>query len=221
MINTDIEAQLKGAQEEAQLLKEYADSLEEAAQSKNDEYKLLVLDENLKMWVAIEASMKNPNNSLPQELKSNLHKLSKYVEQVTLSKGVNMTENYYRSLAEINRQISEGLSESFTTNMAQQEAYMLAKSGYDLSEAYKSKDDTQMVEALDRNQQLWVMIKTLMNSKNTKLPQETKENLIKLSDYVSQNTFKLGQNLSKMDKKLLDSIININRQIAEGLLGHQ
>ena len=99
----EIKNQIDGASQEAELLREYADFLESAAKSKNNDYKVLVLDENLKMWVAIEASMKSPKNFLPQEIKDNLTKLSKYVEQVTISKGVDMTENYYKSLAEINR----------------------------------------------------------------------------------------------------------------------
>ena len=217
----EIEDQLNGAREEAELLNEYAACLEQAAGSQDDSYKLLVLDENLKMWVAIDASTKNPDNCLPQNIKTNLQKLSKYVEQITLSKGVSMTENYYLSLAEINRQISQGLMESYTVSMAHQEAYLLAKSGLDLSEAYKSKNENSIAEALDYNQNLWLMIKALMQSKNSKLPQQTRDNLIKLADYVAGNTVKLGQNLSKMNKKLLDSIININKQIAEGLLGHQ
>ena len=69
-----IKEQINGATEEAELLQDYAAYLEEAASSKNDNYKLLVLDENLKMWVAIESSVKNPNNLLPQDIKSNLHK---------------------------------------------------------------------------------------------------------------------------------------------------
>ena len=132
-----------------------------------------------------------------------------------------MTDNYYRSLAEINRQISQGLMESVNTNLAQQEAYYLAKCGLDLSEAGKSGDKQQMVEALDNNQRLWVLIKTLMSSKNSKMPQETKDNLIKLADYVSRNTIKLGQNLDNMDQKMLSCFVNINRQISEGLLGHR
>jgi flagellar biosynthesis regulator FlaF len=78
-----------------------------------------------------------------------------------------------------------------------------------------------MVTALDNNQRLWVMIKTLMKSKTSRLPEETKNNLIKLADYVAQNTIKLGQDLNNIDNKMLDSFININRQIAEGLLGHR
>lgn len=217
----DIKEQIDGAREEAELLREYADSLESAAKSENDHYKLLVLDENLKMWVAIETEMRSPQNLMPQEIKDNLTKLSKYVEHITISKGVDMTDNYYRSLAEINRQISEGLMESVNTNLAQQEAYFLAKSGLDLSEAYKSQDKAWLVEALDSNQRLWVMIKTLMTKNKTRLPQAIKDNLVKLADYVASNTIKIGQNLDNIDQKLLDSFININRQISEGLLGHK
>ncbi len=217
----NIKEQIDGAREEAELLREYADSLESAAKSENDHYKLLVLDENLKMWVAIETEMRSKDNLMPQQIKDNLTKLSKYVEQVTISKGVDMTDNYYRSLAEINRQISEGLMESVNTNLAQQEAYFLARSGLDLGEAYKSNDKNWFVEALDNNQRLWIMIKTLMTKNKTRLPQNIKENLVKLADYVAANTIKLGQNLDNIDEKLLDSLININRQISEGLLGRR
>jgi flagellar biosynthesis regulator FlaF len=217
----EIRDQIDGATQEAELLQEYAEHLEAAAKSNDSEYKMLVLDENLKIWVAIDSSTKNPKHLLPQEIKTNLAKLSKYVEQVTISKGIDMSSSTYKSLADINRQISEGLMESVTANLAQQEAYYLAKCGLELSEAHKSKNDDQMVTALDNNQRLWVMIKTLMKSKTSRLPEETKNNLIKLADYVAQNTIKLGQDLNNIDNKMLDSFININRQIAEGLLGHR
>ena len=217
----EIRDQIDGATKEAELLQEYAEHLEAAAKSNDSEYKMLVLDENLKIWVAIDSSTKNPKHLLPQDNQVNLAKLSKYVEQVTISKGIDMSSSTYKSLADINRQISEGLMESVTSNLAQQEAYYLAKCGLELSEAHKSKDDNQMVAALDNNQKLWVMIKTLMKSKTSRLPEETRNNLIKLADYVAQNTIKLGQNLNNIDNKMLDSFININRQIAEGLLGHR
>jgi len=219
--DNDIELQLDGAVEEANLLQEYADYLDAAATSNNNDYKVLVLDDNMKMWVSIGAATKSKGNSMPQQIKDNLYKLSQYVEQVTLNKGVSMSASYFKSLAAINRQISEGLMESVNTNMAQQEAYYLAKCGLDLSEAYKAKDNNKLVEALDVNQKLWVMIKTLMKKGKTKLPQETRDNLMKLADYVAANTIKLGQNLDNIDGKLLDSLVNINRHISEGLIGHR
>lgn len=217
----EIEMQIDGAREEAELLQQYADYLMQAAQSQDDNYKLLVLDDNLKMWVSIEAATKDKNNVMPQSIKDNLVKLSKYVEQLTLSKGVSMTASYFNSLAEINRQISEGLMESVNNNMAQQEAYFLAKTALDLVNAKQKGDTTSLVTALDANQKLWVMIKTLMKTGKTKLPQETRDNLIKLADYQACNTIKLGQNLDKIDDKLLNSLVEVNRHIAEGLLGHR
>jgi len=221
IIINEIKNQIEGATEEANLLQEFAEHLETASKSKNDEYKLLVLDENMKMWVAIESSIKNPNNFLPQNIKDNLAKLSKYVEQVTISKGVDMTESYFQSLANINRQISQGLLDSVTASLAQQEAYYLAKCGLDLSEASKANDSDLLVSALDNNQRLWVMIKTVMNNGKTKLPNDVRNNLIKLADYIALNTIKIGQNLNNDNRKMIDSFISINRHISEGLLGHR
>ncbi len=220
-MTNEIQTQIDGAKEEAELLQQYAEYLNTAATSKDDNYKLLVLDDNFNMWVSIEAATKDKNNMMPQNIKDNLSKLSKYVEQLTISKGVNMTEGYFRSLAEINHQISEGLMESVNNNLAQQEAYYLAKSALDLTQASNNKDDMALVQALDANQQLWIMIKTLMQTGKTKLPQDVRDNLVKLADYEACNTIKLGQNLSNLDTKLLNSLVEVNRHIAEGLLGHR
>ncbi len=216
-----IQSQIKDAQQEAELLKEYAKHLEKASVSEDSEYKYLVLDENMKMWVEIDSYLKNKNNLLPQEIKNNLDKLSKYVEAVTLNKGVKMSEKTYMSLANINNQIAEGLLASVNMSLAQQEAYYLAKNGLDLLEAYKKNDLNLMVRALDNNQKMWIMIKTLMTKNKTDLSDEVKNNLIKLADYVSVNTIKFGQNLNNMDKKMLDSFVNINKHISEGLIGHR
>ena len=217
----NIQSQLEDARQEANLLKEYAKHFEKASVSEDCDYKYLILDENMKMWVEIDAYLKNKNNLLPQDIKNNLDKLSKYVEAVTVSRGVKMNEETFKSLANINNQIAEGLLESVNTSMAQQEAYYLAKSGLDLSDAFKKKDKELMVRALDNNQKMWIMIKTLMKNSKTQLSEEVKNNLIKLADYVAVNTIKLGKDLDNIDKKMLDSFISINKHISEGLIGHR
>ena len=73
-------------------------------------------------------------------------------------------------MANINNQIAEGLLESVNINIAQQEAYYIAKNGLDLIEAYKSKNKELLVEVLDNNQKMWLMIKTLMKEGKTHLP---------------------------------------------------
>jgi flagellar biosynthesis regulator FlaF len=195
--------------------------LEKASTSKNDGYKLLVLDENMKMWVEIDSYLKNKNNLLPVEIKNNLDKLSKYVEMVTVCRGIDMKEETYKTLANINNQIAEGLLESVNMNIAQQEAYYIAKNGLDLMEAYKNKDNVSFVKALDNNQKMWLMIKTLMKDGKTQLSNEVRDNLVKLADYISVNTIKLGQNLDNIDEKMLNSFVTINKHISEGLIGHR
>lgn len=217
----EINNQIEDAKNEAVLLKEYAQHLEKASSSDDNEYKYLVLDENMKMWVEIDSYLKNKNNLLPTEIKNNLDKLSKYVEMVTVSKGIDMKEETYKTLANINNQIAEGLLESVNMNMAQQEAFYIAKNGLDLMEAYKKKDNDLFVEALDNNQKMWLMIKTLMKNGKSELSEEVKNNLIKLADYVSVNTIKLGQNLNNVDEKMLNSLVSINKHISEGLIGHR
>ena len=60
-----------------------------------------------------------------------------------------------------------------------------------------------------------------MKEGKTHLPEGIRNNLIKLADYVSVNTIKLGQNLDAIDEKLLDSFVTINKHISEGLIGHR
>ena len=213
--------QIENAKQEANLLKEYAKHLKSAAVSEDDEYKYLILEENMKMWVEIDSYLKDKNNLLPQDIKNNLDKLSKYVEMVTVCQGVDMNKETFDTLANINNQIADGLIDSVKTSMAHQESYYLAKNGLDLMDAYKKKDSDMMAKALDNNQKMWIMIKVLMQKNRSNLPQDVKNNLMKLSDYVVSNTAKLNENLNNIDKKMLDSFVNINKHISEGLIGHR
>ena len=187
----NMDNQIENAKKEASLLKEYAQRLENASKSNDVEYKSLILDENMKMWVEIDSYLKNKNNLLPVEIKNNLDKLSKYVEMVTVCRGIDMKEETYKTLANINKQIAEGLMESVNMNIAQQEAYYIAKNGLDLMEAYKNNDKELLANVLDNNQKMWLMIKTLMKEGKTDLPENIRDNLVKLADYISVNTIKI------------------------------
>lgn len=52
------------------------------------------------------------------------------------------------------------------------------------------------------------------------LSDETKNNLVKLAEYVSAKTLELGQNIDDINDKVLDSMINTNLQISEGLISN-
>ena len=213
--------QIKDAEEEATVLMNYALALSKAAVSNDDQLKLVTLDENMQLWVEIESSLKSAKNLLPQDIKNNLIQLSKYVERLTLSKGIKMTKTDFDSLININMQISEGLLEAVKNSLAKEEAFSLLKCAVDLSSARENNSTEELVTALDNNLKLWVYIKTLANSKSNNLPEETKSNLVKLADYVSSKTLEVGKNIDKVNDKALDSMIMTNLQISEGLISNQ
>ena len=213
--------QIKCAENEARVLMNYAMALSKASMSEDTNYRLLALDNNLKLWVEIESSLKSAKNLLPQDIKDNLLKLSKYVERITLSKGVDMNKTDFDSLININMQISEGLLESVKNSLAKEEAFSLLKCAVDLSSARESNNKAELVSALDNNLKLWVYIKTMANSKGTALPLETRNNLLKLAEYVSSKTIELGQNMDNLNDKALDTMIMTNLQISEGLISNQ
>ena len=212
--------QIKETEDQASLLMNYAMALSKASTSDQEGFKLLVLDENLKLWVEIETSLKSAKNLLPQEIRENLLKLSKFVERLTLSKGTSMSKADFDCLANINMQISEGLLAVVKNSLAKEEAYSLLKCAMDLSIAREAHNSEEMVSALDNNMQLWVYIKTLASAKNSKLPSETRSNLVKLADYVSAKTLEVGKDISNINDAVLDSIINTNLQISEGLISN-
>ncbi len=219
-MNTTID-EIRDAEDEAKILMGFAQALSKASTSENDQIKLLTLDENLKLWVEIESSLKSAKNLLPKEIKENLMKLSKFVERLTLSKGVSMSKTDFDCLANINMQISEGLLAVVRNSLAKEEAFSLLKCAVDLSSARENNDSQELVNALDNNLQLWVYIKTLAKAKETKLPEETKSNLIKLADYVSSKTLEVGKDIKNINDKVIDSMINTNLQISEGLISSQ
>lgn len=209
--------QVKNAEEEASILLSHAVNLSKAAAG-NDKDKVLALDSNLKLWVEIETTLKSAKNLLPEEIKNNLLKLSKYVERLTLTKGISMSKTDFDTLVNINMQISEGLVEAVKNNLAKEEAFSLLKCAIELSSARENKNTKELVNALDNNMKLWVYIKTLASEDKNPLPKETKSNLIKLADYVAGKTLELGKNVNKVNEKALDSMIMTNLQISEGLM---
>ena len=213
--------QIKQAEVEAEIFLKYALALSKASTSDDDTEKLIALDNNLKLWVEIETSLKDAKNLLSQDIKDNLMQLSKFVERITLSKGGKMSKTDFDCLVNINMQISEGLLEAVKNSLAREEAFSLLKCAIDISTARENNNAGELVSALDNNLKLWVYIKTLAGSTGTKLPEETKSNLIKLADYVSAKTIEVGQNIENANPKTIDSMIMTNLQISEGLMSRR
>ncbi len=90
-----------------------------------------------------------------------------------------------------------------------QAAYVLDQARQDLG------DDDLRERALKYNQLLWSIIQADVAGKDNSLPDELKANLMSLSIFVDRQTSKA---LSDPNEEVLDSLININLNISEGLM---
>lgn len=97
----------------------------------------------------------------------------------------------------------------------QEDALAMTQAAMNLSKAREENDIPALVAALDENLKLWIEIRTVIRRDKEIFPAQIRENLLKLSEFTAQKTFELGRS---MDDKGLESLINTNLQIAEGLL---
>ena len=100
-------------------------------------------------------------------------------------------------------------------SLTEQDAYGLSESAVRIDQARQKQDMDELAAALDRNMELWVGIRTLVQRPDSVIPDEVSDNLTKLANFVAQTTMDKG---AEMGTETLDSLININLQISEGLL---
>jgi len=100
-------------------------------------------------------------------------------------------------------------------SLIEEDALALTQAALEISRANETKNEKRLAAALDRNLQLWVGIRTVVSEAENPLPMAIKDNLIRLSSYVAQKTFEMQNGSSQ---KTIESLINTNLQIAEGLL---
>lgn len=104
-------------------------------------------------------------------------------------------------------------------SLPEQEALSLANAAIALDQARAAENRTEaLVEALNHNLEVWVAIRALSRSPSSPLPPAIRNNLMRLSNFVAQTTFAAGPAISDSS---LNSLININMQLAEGLLEGQ
>lgn len=99
----------------------------------------------------------------------------------------------------------------------------LEEAAFNLSKAAmmldQSRDDYgKLAVALEKNMEVWIAIRTMMSQESVQVPKETRQNLVKLSQFVAQTTLAQGV---EMPTDILDTFINIDLQISEGLLAGQ
>lgn len=95
------------------------------------------------------------------------------------------------------------------------EAMAFTKAALMMEDAQKAPDDyDKYAQALRFNQLLWTIIQADVTDPANKLPPELKANIVSLSIFVDKHT---GNALLEGKPEMLTVLVNINRNIAEGL----
>jgi flagellar biosynthesis activator protein FlaF len=102
-------------------------------------------------------------------------------------------------------------------NPAKTEAWALLESAR-LMEGAKTKGPAELLDAIRRNWRLWTIFQASLVDAECTLPVEVRGNLLGLADFIDRHTAQL---LAKPEPAQVDILININRQIGEGLLEGQ
>jgi len=76
-------------------------------------------------------------------------------------------------------------------------------------------DSPERIEALNRNLENWMAMRTWAMQPDNGLQDDTRDNLIKLSQYVVQVTFATWDD---MPPEVFETLVNVNRQVSEGLM---
>lgn len=103
------------------------------------------------------------------------------------------------------------------------EARALLKSSQNLQSLYDGweefKSDRQLIEdALRYNRTIWMMFyDTALENKDKDRPSDLRSNIINLANFIFKRTLEIQSDTSR-NKEKLQVLININREIASGLL---
>ena len=102
-------------------------------------------------------------------------------------------------------------------NPARTEAWALLEAAREL---HLSKDESleNRRAALRRNWRLWTIFQASLLEADNKMPPQVRANLLGLANFIDRHTAGL---LASGDPDKIDVLVNINRQISEGLLDGQ
>lgn len=102
-------------------------------------------------------------------------------------------------------------------NPARTEAWALLETARELYQARNAPVDV-LRAALRRNWRLWTIFQANLVDPECQVPSEVRANLLGLSNFVDRQTAEL---LAAPDPAKVELLVNINRQISEGLLDGQ
>ena len=99
-------------------------------------------------------------------------------------------------------------------NPARTEAWALLESARALEDA-KTKGRDELLAAVRRNWRLWTIFQASLLDKDCQMPEAPRRNLLTLADAIDKQTARI---LAEPLPEHVDLLVNINRQIGEGLL---
>jgi flagellar biosynthesis activator protein FlaF len=99
-------------------------------------------------------------------------------------------------------------------NPAKTEAWALLEAARQMEEA-KAKGSDELLAAVRRNWRLWTIFQASLVSAECTVPTELRRNLLVLANAVDRHSARL---LANPDPAQITPLVNINRQIGEGLL---
>ncbi len=100
--------------------------------------------------------------------------------------------------------------------VVEQQAFNLAQAAIQLDQSRIGERNLgKMAQALEHNLQVWIEIGVLVRSPESRLAENVRDNILKLRDFISDMTMKHGVDIPDTT---LNTLININFQISEGLL---
>lgn len=102
-------------------------------------------------------------------------------------------------------------------NPARSEAWALLEAARELHQSKEAPLD-QRRAALRRNWRLWTIFQANLLEADHPLPPQIRANLLGLANFIDRHTAGL---LADGDPQKIDVLVNINRQISEGLLEGQ
>jgi flagellar protein FlaF len=98
----------------------------------------------------------------------------------------------------------------------QAEAWALTTAARRLAEAKTSGSADMILTAVRLNWRLWTIFQANLSDPECGVPNEIRGNLLSLANFIDKRSVEL---LLDADPGKVDVLININRQIASGLLG--
>ena len=113
-------------------------------------------------------------------------------------------------------------AQASTPDQRELEGIVLLKSAKKMQELQARWDEVkpeELDEVLRYNRQIWMMfVDTAVEDKDPNRPKELRSNIANLGAFIFKHTV---DTLIKPDKKKLDILIEINREIAAGLMAKQ